>query len=94
MTIPTVGAWKQLQGRGRFLVVKPRLVWQFQWQGVVDQISAYGDSDWAGCRKTVKSTSGGVVLLGNHAVKSWSSTQAVIALSSGEAEYYGLVKGA
>ena len=26
-------------------------------------------------------------------VKAWSTTQAVIALSSGEAEYYGLVKG-
>ena len=27
-------------------------------------------------------------------IKSWSSTQSVIALSSGEAEYYGMVKGA
>ena len=27
-------------------------------------------------------------------VKSWSSTQEVVALSSGEAEYYGIVKGA
>jgi len=27
-------------------------------------------------------------------IRSWSSTQAVIALSSGEAEYYGLVRGA
>ena len=27
-------------------------------------------------------------------MKSWSTSQAVIALSSGEAEYYGLVKGA
>ena len=30
---------------------------------------------------------------GKHLIKSWSSTQSVIALSSGEAEYYGLVKG-
>ena len=30
--------------------------------------------------------------MGNHVVKSWSTTQAVIALSSREAEYYGLVK--
>jgi len=35
---------------------------------------------------------GGLVTLGSHAVKSWSSTQAVVALSSGEADYYGLVK--
>ena len=31
---------------------------------------------------------------GAHIIKSWSSTQSVIALSSGEAEYYGIVKGA
>ena len=33
-------------------------------------------------------------MLGRHMIKAWSSTQTVIALSSGEAEYYGLVKGA
>ena len=31
---------------------------------------------------------------GSHAIKTWSTNQQVIALSSGEAEYYGLVKGA
>ena len=33
-------------------------------------------------------------MLGTHVLKSWSTNQAVIALSSGEAEYYGMVKGA
>ena len=32
-------------------------------------------------------------MLGNHMVKTWCSTQAIVALSSGEAEYYGIVKG-
>ena len=31
-------------------------------------------------------------MLGGCAVKSWASTQSLIALSSGEAEYYGVVK--
>ena len=31
---------------------------------------------------------------GSHVIKSWSKTQTVVALSSGEAEYYGIVKGA
>ena len=31
---------------------------------------------------------------GDHIIKSWSKTQSVIALSSGEAEYYGMVRGA
>ena len=33
-------------------------------------------------------------MMGNHMVKSWCSTQAIVSLSSGEAEYYGIVKGA
>ena len=33
-------------------------------------------------------------MIGNHCIKTWSSTQQVIAMSSGEAEYYGIVKGA
>ena len=33
-------------------------------------------------------------MFGNHMVKSWCGTQAILALSSGEAEYYGIVKGA
>ena len=31
-------------------------------------------------------------MLGSHLIKSWSSTQPSISLSSGEAEYYGAVK--
>ena len=31
-------------------------------------------------------------MFGNHAIKHWSSTQTLIALSSGEAEYYGCVR--
>ena len=33
-------------------------------------------------------------MLGWHLFKSWSSTQPSISLSSGEAEYYGVVKAA
>ena len=32
-------------------------------------------------------------MLGNHIIKGWSKLQGVVALSSGEAEYYALVKG-
>ena len=34
------------------------------------------------------------MMLGSHVIKCWSSTQASLALSSGEAEYYGVVRGA
>ena len=52
------------------------------------------DSDWAGCLKPRKSTSGGVTMRGAHALRHWSATQATVALSSAGAELIGIVKGA
>ena len=57
-------------------------------------ISVYVDTDWAGCFKTRKSTSGGAIVRGGHLLKHWSSTQQTVVLSSGEAELKGIVKGA
>ena len=42
----------------------------------------------------VASTSGGIIFFGDVAVRAWSGNQAVIALSSGETEYYAALKGA
>ena len=54
----------------------------------------WAQTDFAGCARTRKSTSGGVVQFGNHFVKSSSSTQGLGAMSSGKADCYGIVKGA
>ena len=54
----------------------------------------FTDSDWAGEVESRKSTSGGVMQLGSHVLKTWASTQSVIALSTGEAEFYAIIKGA
>ena len=50
------------------------------------------DSDWAGCTRTRKSTSGGVIFSGRHTLTHWSSTQTVVSLSSAEAELNAAVK--
>eukprot|EP00974_Lingulodinium_polyedra_P056564 5439607-Lingulodinium_polyedra.AAC.1 len=52
------------------------------------------DSDWAGCPRTRKSTTGGIIARGWRVLKQWSTTQATVALSSGEAELVSVVKGA
>ena len=93
MSNPTVRAWNGLKRLGRYLVDHPRLVQEFRRQGRHDKLIAWPDTDYAGCPRTRKSTSGGVMTIGGHVIKSWSSTQKVVDLSSGEADYYGLVKG-
>ena len=94
MASPTVGAWQKLKKIGRFLKQFPRVVQTFKYQDMPGRLDVYVDSDWAGCRRSRTSTSGGCIRLGNHVLRCWSSTQAVIALSSGEAEYYAMLKGA
>ena len=93
MARPSLHAWKSLKRICRYLLRAPRLVYSFP-QQTVSSIDAYTDTDWAGCPKTRKSTSGGVIMLGRHAVKHWSSTQTSTALSSGEAEFAGVIRGA
>ncbi len=78
----------------RYLAGAPQFMQKFEWQTLHAEVRAYTDSDWAGDRTTRKSTSGGVVMSGSHMLKSWSSTQQLIALSSSEAELYALLKGA
>ncbi len=86
-------SWKALKRLCRFFNGLPRLVYVYR-QQTVDHVDVYTDTDWAGCPKTRKSTSGGCVLMGHHAIKHWSSTQASVTLSSGEAEFNGVIRGA
>ena len=94
MSDPDEADWLMMKRLARYLIGRSRVIVHFAYQDNHDVVDAWTDTDYAGCRISRKSTSGGVIMLGKHMVKSWSSTQANIALSSGEAEYYGLVKGA
>lgn len=93
MARPTVRDKKRLKRLGRYLKGRPRLVWRYVWQERPKEAEVYTDSDWAACVRTRRSTSGGVVMLGAHVLKIWSRTRKAVALSSGEAEVIGLVKG-
>ncbi len=93
MSTPTEVALVALKRVGRYLEGHARLVYKYVFQNA-SKIDCYSDTDWAGCPRTRKRTSGGCVFPGTHVVKSWSSTQASVALSSGEAEFNGVVRGA
>ena len=93
MSSPSQGGWGKLTRIGKFLTGRPRVVWEFPNQEEQSTIDVYVDSNWAGCRRTRKSTSGGCAMLGRHCLKAWSKTQAIIAKSSGESELYGVIRG-
>jgi len=94
MAIPLERHSKMLKRIARYLLDKPTLVINFNESPEEDfeTIEGFCDTDWAGCKQTRKSTSGGMLVIGKSIVKSWAKTQTVIATSSGEAEYYGLAK--
>ena len=95
MAKPTERGMLKRKRLARYLLQFPCIVLEYK-PSVEDDsvIDVYSDSDWVGCIRTRKSTSGGVMMLGNGVVKAWSSTQTEIAQSSGEAEYYALVRAA
>ena len=94
MKDPRERHWMQLKRLGRYPVGKPRVVQRIAYQDSFTHLTVFCDSDHAGCIRTRKSTSGAVVLLGRSQARSLCRGQAVIALSSGEAEYYCLVTAA
>ena len=94
MATPRRGDWNLLKRLGRYLLGTPRAQFTYYWQHPPSSLEVYVDSDWAGCKGSCRSTSGGAAKLGFHTVKTWATTQAIVALSSGEAELYALTKGA
>lgn len=96
MSKPKKRHWRKLKRLARYLVMYPRLIWKFEDDGRAreDWLDVFSDSDWAGDKESRKSTSPGMASLGGGLLKSWSSTQGSIAMSSGEAEYYALVNAA
>ena len=90
MAIPRQSDWDKLLRIAKYLVGRPRYVIKYAIQNHVYSLNCFGDSDFAGDVVTRKSTSGGIMCLGDHAIKTWSTTQSVIALSTGEAELYAI----
>ena len=94
MSSPAMCDIPALKRIGRYLTEYPRCVSVYRWQVEPLSIDCYSDSDWGGDLVTRRSTSGGVVLRGDHLVLSWSRTQQIVSLSSAEAELHGLCKAA
>ena len=94
MSSPTIFANETLKSSVRYLHGHRRLVWRYPRQDVPLKIVGLSDSNWAGCPVTRKSTTCSHLMFGKHPIFAGSSTQSIISLSSGEAEFYGSVKTA
>ena len=92
MAKPKKSSWRLIKRIGRYLAGKPRVVQQFPWAEFGNEVQGYCDSDWAGDQSSQKSTSGGALVWGRHTLKTWSTAQNTLALSSGEAELYAATK--
>ena len=92
MSAPSVGDKVKLKRILRFLRSRHSTTYRYRWQDEQETIEGLSDSDWAGCRRTRRSTSGGVVMHGSHLIHHWSRTQAGVALSSAEAELNAMLK--
>ena len=91
MSTPSEHSWRKVMRIGRYLLGQGPVVWRFEWTEGHLVFQVFMDSDWAGDMTTRKSTSGGVIALGSHCLKTWSTSQGHQALSSCEAEYDALV---
>ena len=69
-----------------------RTVQKFTPQKLSDVVSVHADSGFAGCLLTRKSTTGLVRYYGRHSLRRSSNLQSTVSLSSGESEFYALVK--
>ncbi len=65
---------------------------EHKFQRLLDKVAACADTDFAGRKRTIRSTSGGVAMFGNRCVKTYNQTQTTVALSSGESEFCGIAK--
>ena len=86
MANPCKGDELKTKRVARYIQRFPRCVVKYPWQEPTSELSLFSDSDWGGCVRTRKSTTGGVLMRGTHLIAHWSRTQQLISLSSAEAE--------
>ena len=63
MAAPTETSMSALKRPGRYIEGRRRLVYTYPWQSE-ECIDVYTDTDWSGCPKTRRGTSGGCIVLG------------------------------
>ncbi len=92
MSKPEAQDWSSAKHLARYLKDNRSVVIVYKHQKLSEKTTVWSDADFAGCGGTRRSTSGGVVVFGEHCVKTYSQTRETVGLFSGESEFYGIVK--
>ena len=91
---PTVISMLRLRRCVRYLHGRRELGWFYEKQEMPKEVLYETDSDWAEDEITRKSTSSVYGFFGSHLLETQVASQPVVALSSGEAEFYAIGRGA
>ena len=94
MSRPSTRSWGRVTRIAKYLRANPRLICKFGFQRMPSQIDTYTDANFVACKRTRKSTSGGVIMFGDHCLRAWSKAQSTPAKSSAESELFAVVRGA
>ena len=94
MSSPTQQSLAKLKRLVRYLKRERQWEQVFKYGRPVEEVTTFADSDWAGCKETRKSSSAGVVMLGNHTLKAYTRKQNTIARSTAEPELFAAALGA
>ena len=92
MAKPPTADWEKVVRLGRYLKNRPWVRLWYKFQETPCQLETYSDTDWAGCRRTRRSTTGGTQLQDLITTKCGEKHKLLRLLSSAEAELYGLVR--
>ena len=94
MSQPKVIDELKLRKLAKYLKKNPREIWLYEYQTCPGELWIYTDSDWATDEQTRRSMSCSVERFGKHIVESSCGRQSLVALSSAEAEFYSMIRGA
>ena len=74
MSNPRVSGVDRMKRIARYLLKYPKLVWKYD-RGKTDEhvIDVFSHSDWAACRRSRRSTNGGVIVIDSGTVKHWAA---------------------
>jgi hypothetical protein len=95
ISAPKVKHQGVLKGVARYLCDKVECAWLYDYQEKMpNEVTILTDADWATNPENRRSVDCVHIYFGKSLIEASSCTQQVVALSSGESEFYGLLRGA